>query len=274
MLKTNAVQFRGIENWVKELLTAQLISKDASVCELYSKGSDIGKWQRCGCAHYYVVEPNEYNKDEAVKRWTEKKKPFKTANFFCMEPTDTDLSHTLQRKIPNDDKIFPFGGLACFGNYLEQSFETEETAKQMLSNAAAITKSGAYFFGYILDSSAAWTRAQKTLDRDQSQQNKERVTIRGELYQLELDRNFKNYTLQVSGESQPLNGHLIKFPVFSKIARDCGFDIISLANWLEFFEDFKVTYAEQLEGYQVKGTVQPKELELVSLMAIFILQKK
>jgi hypothetical protein len=75
-------------------------------CELYSKGSDIGKWQRCGCAHYYVAQ----------KKWVENKKPFK--QIFLYGAFRSTLPDTIKRKIPND-QIFPFGGLACFGNYRE-----------------------------------------------------------------------------------------------------------------------------------------------------------
>ncbi|KAL0484802.1 mRNA (guanine-N7-)-methyltransferase [Acrasis kona] len=277
MLKTNAVQFRGIENWVKEILSAQLIEKDQSVCELYSRGSDIGKWQRCGCAHYYVVEPNEDFKNEAVKKWTEKKKPFKSAKFLCLNPCTSDFTRPIKDAVSDSmDKIFPFGGMACFGSNIERSFSSEESAKTFFSNCASITKPGGYFFGYMLDSSVAWTRAQKLLSQmsEQAQSQQSKITVKGELYQLVLDRNFENYTLSVDGEKDFQSGVLIKFPVLSRIAKEYGFDVISLANWHEFFEDFKNVYWEQLEGYQVKGVVSAKEMELVGLMAIFILQRK
>lgn len=170
---------------------------------------------------------------------------------------------------------------------IESCFATEELAKKLMHNVSKCIKNGGYFFGFMMDSSTVWYKAQKALVESKNQDDNE-IVIENDMYQLVVhSSSFSKFgtqvTLSVTGEDEKNVQCLIHFPSFIRIAKEFGFDVICITNLKEFFEDNMRLYSDMLIAYSVfkkkKGhkydmKIQPSQMDLISLFCVFILQKR
>jgi mRNA (guanine-N7-)-methyltransferase len=273
-MQTSAPQFRGVLNSICEILPKLLIDnpEQCSLLELYGEtGEHQGKFARLKISNYGSIETNEQNLTNVKKKWFERTK--NEGTFLCID---------LSTSACNDLNLLLFDHMVCYSAKFEHQFENEEKARTFLNNCARLIRPGGYFFGYLLDSSQAWTLFQKEIAKRDTKRSS--IQIKKGVYTLTVynleDSNFSTfgtgYELAIEGEPVKRSGYMIQFSSFIQLAKAAGFKVISTDNMQQFFEDYKEIYHEIFKSYLVYRkykTINQNDASLISMFSIFILQR-
>jgi len=84
------------------------------------------------------------------------------------------------------------------------------------------------------------------------------------------------YTMKIEG-GQELKEFLVHFPSFIKLAGKVGLTMLEISNLLEFYDENKKNYGEQLKQLNVlnkEQKIEGKQKDLIGLYTTFIFQKE
>jgi mRNA (guanine-N7-)-methyltransferase len=161
-------------------------------------------------------------------------------------------------------------------------FESYKMVKSFLTNVNSTLKKGNFFIGMMLDSASIWLKVQKYGKEIDSNE----LEIDKKLFKLTLPKDFERkdsffgipLKLSVLGENLPTEEYFIHCQTFLNVCKECGFEVLSVTNLNEFYEDHKIPYNEALEAFRVFDGKEHKKIdsvqkELIELYSIFILKK-
>jgi len=265
--KTPSWQAKGLEEWVKTVLIADILDNGFSVCEIVShKGLDIGKWTRANISNYLSIEIQKENSEAVKKRWEDKQKPF-NAQFVCL-----DAFKTLKdQMVYGDLQPKEFDVVASFNNALGLSFENEQKANIFISNVASLLKDKGVFFGIVLDSSQIWYKAAGHGNVDKEK-----------LYVLEFENEkFEHfgtyYRLKMEGLEDSV-GYLVHFPSLIRICRENKLRMLDIGNFVSYYDEKRKYYSEHLHKLGVLSKQFPalanEQKSVVQLYTTFVFQKE
>lgn len=264
MLKTKAYQFRGIETFSKTVLSYILIKENETLLEIHvDHGNNLGKWERAKIKTLICVDPEKDQIKEVEKKHSHRKSTFQIELFHSSPLSDLKIS----KKVQN---AFCFSGI-------DQYFTSYDIASDLLCNISKMIEKGGYFCGMFFDAETIFHRLQEV------ETNKEDQVIinGGKLYNLTIPIYFQTFgtkiKLEIAEEDSPIIQYLIHTPSFIKISKIAGFEVISMANLHQFYDDYKDLYEElllQLQVFRNKETkIDQYQMELVDMFMIFILRK-
>jgi mRNA (guanine-N7-)-methyltransferase len=174
-----------------------------------------------------------------------------------------------------------FDCVVCFQN-MGCQFESYKMAKSFLNNVNSSLKKGNFFIGMMLDSASIWLKVQKFGKETELNE----LEIDKKLFKLTLPKDFERkdsyfgipLKLSVLGENSPTEEYFIHCQTFLKVCEECGFEVLSITNLNEFYEDHKIPYNEALEAFRVFDGKQHRKIEslqkeLVELYSVFVLKK-
>eukprot|EP01080_Neovahlkampfia_damariscottae_P003727 gene3727-6615_t len=266
-MNTKATQARGVQFWTVEVLSKLFLKPGDSLLELYSEnGTNLGKWERSKIKKYCSIDVSEKSSMNTKKKWQERGQKFE-AIFLHQSPIEP---FNFNQK---------FDSVVCFQN-MGDNFKSIESSKKYLSNIYECMKNESYFYGMMFDSSSIWLKIQKY-----GKENIDRVEFDLKLFKLSLPLNFEKIqpyfgfklNLKVLGEDLETNEYFIHCQSFLEIANEIGFEVISITNLYEFYEDHKYMFQDSLDAYRVFKDQNRKldsfQKEVIELYSIFILKK-
>ncbi|KAF8052903.1 hypothetical protein N665_1492s0007 [Sinapis alba] len=249
-----------------------------TVCELYcGEAPDTDKWEAAQIGHYIGVDTSRVR-----EAWESHRKSY-NVEFFEADPSKDDLESQLEKRVGEADLV------SCW-RHLQLCFETEESARRLLSNVATLLKPGGYFFGITPDSSTIWAKYQKNVEayHNRSGGTKPNVFpnyIRSETYMITFEveeEKFpmfgKRYQLKFSGDNAPENHCLVHFPSLIKLAREAGLEYVEIQSLTDFYDDNRAQFGSLLMNagpnfVDPRGKLLPRAFDLLGLYATFIFQK-
>ncbi|XP_024013496.1 mRNA cap guanine-N7 methyltransferase 2 isoform X2 [Eutrema salsugineum] len=254
-----------------------------TVCELYcGEAPDIDKWEAAPIGHYIGIDTSSSGISCVREAWESQRKNY-DVEFFGADPSKDDLEIQLQKNVGQADLV------SCW-RHLQLCFETEESARRLLSNVACLLKPGGYFFGITPDSSTIWAKYQKNVEayHNRSGGTKPNVFpnyIRSESYMItfELEEEKfplfgKRYQLKFSGDNASEDHCLVHFPSLIRLAREAGLEYVEIQNLTDFYDDNRAQFATLLMNagpnfVDPRGKLLPRAFDLLGLYATFIFQK-
>ncbi|XP_010426835.1 PREDICTED: mRNA cap guanine-N7 methyltransferase 2-like isoform X2 [Camelina sativa] len=251
-----------------------------TVCELYcGEAPDTDKWEAAPIGHYIGIASSGIS--YVREAWESQRKNY-DVEFFEADPSKDDLEIQLQKKLGQADLV------SCW-RHLQLCFETEESARRLLTNVACLLKPGGYFFGITPDSSTIWAKYQKNVEayhnRSGTKPNVFPNYIRSESYVItfELEEEKfplfgKRYQLKFSGETASEDHCLVHFPSLIRLAREAGLEYVEIQSLTDFYDDNRAHTGSLLMNagpnlVDPRGKLLPRALDLLGLYATFIFQK-
>ena len=162
------------------------------------------------------------------------------------------------------------------------NFKSIFTAKKFLENIYSTMKKESFFFGICFDSSSIWLKIQKF---GKENEEKNEIEIENKLFKLSIPLNFEKFenhfgfkiNLKILGEEFEINEYFIHSQSFLKISNEIGFDVISITNLFEFYEDNQFMFQDSLDAFKVFKDQCRKfdsnQREIIDLYSIFVLKK-
>ncbi|CAL9246687.1 unnamed protein product [Arabidopsis halleri] len=279
-----------------------------TVCELYCGGApDTDKWEAAPIGHYIGIDTSSSGISSVREAWESQRKNY-DVEFFEADPSKArpsllnlcfsffscdDLEIQLQKKLGQADLV------SCW-RHLQLCFETEESARRLLTNVACLLKPGGYFFGITPDSSTIWAKYQKNVEayhnRSGAKPNVFPNYIRSESYMItfELEEEKfplfgKRYQLKFSGDNASEDHCLVHFPSLIRrvlghhdltflLAREAGLEYVEIQSLTDFYDDNRAQFASLLMNagpnfVDPRGKLLPRAFDLLGLYATFIFQK-
>ncbi|CAN8254691.1 unnamed protein product [Cochlearia groenlandica] len=254
-----------------------------TVCELYCGGApEIERWEAASIGHYIGIDTSSSGIN-CVRDDLESERKSYDVDFFEADPSKDDLENELHKKMGEADLV------SCW-RHLQLCFETEESARRLLTNVACLLKPGGYFFGLIPDSSTIWAKYQKNVEayHNRSGGTKPNVFpnyIRSESYMItfELEEEKfplfgKRYQLKFSGDNASEDHCLVHFPSLIRLAREAGLEYVEIQSLTDFYDDNRAQFASLLMNagpnfVDPRGKLLPRAFDLLGLYATFIFQK-
>ncbi|KAG7565385.1 mRNA (guanine-N(7))-methyltransferase domain [Arabidopsis suecica] len=253
-----------------------------TVCELYCGGApDTDKWEAAPIGHYIGIDTSSSGISSVREAWESQRKNY-DVEFFEADPSKDDLEIQLQKKLGQADLV------SCW-RHLQLCFETEESARRLLTNVACLLKPGGYFFGITPDSSTIWAKYQKNVEayhnRSGAKPNVFPNYIRSESYMItfELEEEKfplfgKRYQLKFSGDNASEDHCLVHFPSLIRLAREAGLEYVEIQSLTDFYDDNRAQFASLLMNagpnfVDPRGKLLPRAFDLLGLYATFIFQK-
>ncbi|KAJ7518593.1 hypothetical protein O6H91_20G000100 [Diphasiastrum complanatum] len=270
-----------LHDFVKTALIQQLVPPDATVCDLFcGRGTDTAKWAQVGIGCYVGVDSSASALEDAHEQWDHQGRPY-PATFCEQDPRMSDLQTHLR------DRGLPFDLVCCLG-HLQDCFSSENMAKHLLQNVAALLKPGGYFFGTTADSSTIWIKYQKAVEgalkSGSLRANGALPRVRSELYSISFeDDRFSSfgtkYQLRFGDDGLAAqNQLLVHFPSLIRLAKECDLEYIEIQNLLDFYEDCRNTFLDALRNscgtfVDAKGRLPNQAHDVLSLYATFVFRK-
>ncbi|KAG0562085.1 hypothetical protein KC19_9G116900 [Ceratodon purpureus] len=275
--------------FVKKSLIQQLVPPGAVVCDLYcGRGVDTENWGEAKIGKYVGVDLSSSALEEAKEEWERNEKPF-VARFSELNPCMADLEKHLGVEKLSVDVV------TCL-SHLQDCFASEDMVRQLLKNVASLLKPGGYFFGATPDSSTIWYKYQKAVEGAMKagslRANGNLPRVRTELYNISFEDDRFNeygsrYQLRFADESVPPQSQiLVHFPSLIRRAEELGLECVEIQNLTEFYEDYRVPFAETLQkscgtlvdakGHPVvdgKSRLSPVAQDVLSLYTTFVFKK-
>ncbi|EOA24295.1 hypothetical protein CARUB_v10017536mg [Capsella rubella] len=253
-----------------------------TVCELYcGEAHDTDKWEAAPIGHYIGIDTSSSGISSVREAWESQRKNY-DVEFFEADPSKDDLGIQLQTKLGQADLV------SCW-RHLQVCFETEESARRLLTNVACLLKPGGYFFGITPDSSTIWAKYQKNVEayhnRSGTKPNVFPNYIRSETYMItfELEEEKfplfgKRYQLKFSGDNASEDHCLVHFPSLIRLAREAGLEYVEIQSLTDFYDDNRAQIGSLLMNagpnlVDPRGKLLPRALDLLGLYATFIFQK-
>jgi mRNA (guanine-N7-)-methyltransferase len=253
----------------------------ATVCELYCGGApETDKWEAAPIGHYIGIDTSS-GISSVREAWESQRKNY-DVEFFEADPSKDDFEIQLQKKLEQADLV------SCW-RHLQLCFETEESARRLLTNVACLLKPGGYFFGITPDSSTIWAKYQKNVEayhnRSGAKPNVFPNYIRSESYMItfELEEEKfplfgKRYQLKFSGDNASEDHCLVHFPSLIRLAREAGLEFVEIQSLTDFYDDNRAQFASLLMNagpnfVDPRGKLLPRAFDLLGLYATFIFQK-
>ncbi|KAL0714204.1 hypothetical protein Bca4012_021183 [Brassica carinata] len=255
-----------------------------TVCELYcGEAPDTEKWEAALIGHYIGIDTSSSSGISCVREAWESQKKSYNLELFEADPSKDDLEIKLEKIAGEVDLV------SCW-RHLQLCFETEESARRLLTNVASLLKPGGYFFGITPDSSTIWAKYQKNVEayHNRSGGTKPNVFpnyIRSESYMITFEveeEKFplfgKRYQLKFSGDNSPEDHCLVHFPSLIRLAREAGLEFVEIQSLTDFYDDNRAQFASLLMNagpnfVDPRGKLLPRAFDLLGLYATFIFQK-
>ncbi|XP_024389594.1 uncharacterized protein [Physcomitrium patens] len=275
--------------FVKKSLIKQLVPTGAVVCDFYcGRGVDTDNWAEAQIGKYVGIDLSSSALEEAKEQWEKNGKRF-AAKFCELNPCMVDLERNLGEDGLSADVV------TCLA-HLQDCFAAEDMVRQLLKNVASLLKPGGYFFGATPDSSTIWYKYQKAVEGAMKagslRANGHLPRVRTDLYSISFEDDRFNqygsrYQLRFTDDTVPPQPQiLVHFPSLIRHAEEFGLEYVEIQNLTEFYEDYRVPFAETLQnscgtlvdskGNPVvdgKSRLSPIAQDVLSLYTTFIFKK-
>lgn len=296
-------QVRNMELWVRHVLIKTFVNEGDKVCEVFcGKGADIGKYKRAKVGKYVGVDYMEQALDEAKKKWKSSQDhlPGVSGEFFHIDI----MKHNIKDRVDGS-----FDVVSCAGR-LDYAFANKLKALNFISNISKVLQPKGFFFGFMIDSSTVWTKAQPQVQRKEEEsgivaQSADNIHLKvpSHLYRVDFLRGEKksseksssnnsstgvvavgNTIFQAYGSKYSINyvdgtshSHfMVHLPTLIKLAEKYGLRLLHCSNFLDFFNENKLAYKDSLQTMGVLGStdsLQLKQLDLIECFTTFVFQK-
>ncbi|XP_032530050.2 mRNA cap guanine-N7 methyltransferase [Danaus plexippus] len=240
---------RNFNNWVKSVLIQEYSDKVREKNYLRSlrvldiccgKGGDLSKWQKARADHVVFADIAEVSVQQCKERYDEIHRRF--GRLFTAEFIAADCSRETLRDKYKDPSI-KYDVVSCqFG--LHYSFESLKQARRMLLNISECLKPGGYFFGTIPDAYEIVSRCKKSPDN----------SFENRICNIKLmfDSEKDGFPLFGAKYDFHLEGvvdcpeFLVYFDMFTKLALECGLELVYKAGFSDFYKEHLEKYKDLL----------------------------
>lgn len=231
---------RNFNNWIKSILINEYIGKikenltnraPIRVLDMCcGKGGDLLKWQKANITHLICTDIADVSIEQCESRYKSMKErsgnqPLYTAEFIISDNTNCRLRERYK------DPSIELNLVSCQFAF-HYCFESLKQAECMLKNAAECLRAGGYFIGTIPD-------AYDIMKRQHQAKSK---TFGNDIYDISFlcDTEYPplfgaKYNFQLDGVVN-CPEFLVHFPLFVKLARKYGLELIMKERFEEYFQ--------------------------------------
>lgn len=256
-------ELRRLNNWVKAVLIQNYTPQHATVLDICGgKGGDLRKFH--DIESYVLVDNAERSVDDAKIRFINSKFKF-AAQFIHADCHQPDILKSL---IPAD---IEFDLVSCqFA--LHYSFESEESARGLLSNISNNLKKGSHFIGTVVDGDYVMKNMRETSEFGNTLF---RCQGEGDWSDMKADAFGIKYNFTLKGAVENVPEFIVHFPMFEKIALGYGLKLVYKSNFHTFYAEHVVSHAGLLKkmGIDVGQVFCPDQWKVALLYTAFAFVK-
>lgn len=233
-------KLRNFNNWVKSTLIKMFTpdSRDMDIRVLdmgCGKGGDLQKWDKAKISTYVGIDLAEVSIDHARDRYREMRRPRFRADFFAYDCFGLPLS----RLLTPDQRSYD---VVTMQFCLHYAFESEEKARQMLSNVANSLSRGGKFIGTIPSSDAIISHLETLSKGEKSWGN--------EIYRVEFEKDppagpdivFRppyghRYTFYLKDAVDIVPEYVVPFNAFRALAEEYNLELLYHKGFHQVFDE-------------------------------------
>ncbi|KAJ1341382.1 hypothetical protein BSLG_004112 [Batrachochytrium salamandrivorans] len=270
------LQLKNFNNWVKAVLIARYTGsahRGMTVLDMCcGKGGDLQKWKQQRVAEVVGLDIAAVSVDQARARYDQSARQFYKASFHAVDCFSPAVNDILQQKIFD---------LVSIQFSLHYSFETEQRARQAISNIASHLRSGGIFLGTVPNADLIYKRLMHVANQNAANSAEGPYTFGNSIYSITFETTTASlfghkYRFMLADAIDDCPEYLINYITLKRLAAEFNMTPLMWKPFHNFYQDECISNMDLLERMRVfndQGTISPDEWEAIGIYVAFAFQK-